>query len=802
MKLWKWNSWALQPFLGTMILVAVIGVAGPANGQDEAKPEAKSEAKQKAAATKRLNGSPLQKAIARGMEPGGDLTEELATLEDSSFRSAADATAICDALKRLPAEEVADKPGSRLEELTDLFLEVADESPGEKVLREKGIPELIRLFREMKETKDEEKQSDLMNVLRTLAMFGTREGAETIVEAARSSFMPDDYVWHITLRQFTPENPQHTFVFEELSKQLPEQFIGISFLDVANESALAEKLTAHPFDSDAGIKLLRGWIENKDEEHYSYAHSVATALPFLKHAERNSLLSAAMKHPDSSVRLESASAAAKLGMDEGFKTLADACLDVNLSMPAKQYLEELKRVELIPEAAKDPAFAARADFAYWLAHPNELGEAADEVEVVDHRELVWPPAKTAKHFWLLRYRLTDKTGLEDDNENYGLVGSQTWCFFDDHMMQRPIEDVYAIHYCFEQKVAELIDEAEVEGPEEEQAFQKQWTGAELQDVQLLTVVRMSLRLKYPTRRIAVGTAKQDGQDGWVIFDGDRSRWYPASEQPPETSDETIWRIHVGRRLLGFTAEPDRKSLLQPKPAQHTPEQFLEAYEKQLNAPLPTVIAQQEDRFSTYAVLGRNFEKYIENLMAVRSLSKADATIVAYEQFLQLAEQTAPSVAEDVYGVSTVLSEHFEAYTNALIEKGRTDDVAALITRLTPHFDHNLGHVQLGAAAFRINNLELAETHFKWMLDADAAEICHWDEVGLVAEVLQKKGEDRKAKDLLIQCMTELASRIREGSYSDINYLLEPYQLHRAAYLRLYPQGQAELNRKGLVENPE
>ncbi|MFO0978618.1 MAG: hypothetical protein U0996_19585 [Planctomycetaceae bacterium] len=797
---WQSNrSRAFRLLLAMVVPAFLSGHADHAIGQEVTKPEAK----QKSTAPKRLNGSPLQKAIARGMEPGGDLSVELAALEERSFRSASDATAICDALKRLPAEEVVQEYSSRMEELVDQFLYVTTGSPAEKVLREKGIPELIRLFREMKDAADESKQSELVNLLRTLAMFGTREGAETVVEAAKSSFASDQYYWHVTLGQFTPDHAQHAFVFEELSKQLPEQFIGISFLDVANEAAVAEKLTAHPFDSDSGIRLLRGWLEDKDEEHYSYAHSVATALPFLKHAERDSLLSLAMKHPDNSVRLESAWAAAKLGIDEGFKTLSEACLDVNQSMPAKQYLEELKREELIPEAAKDPTFAARADFAHWLAHPNELGASPDEVEVVDQRQLVWPPEKSPKTFWLLRYRLKDTTGLEEDNQNYGLVGSRTWCFFDDYMMQRPIEDAYAIHCCWEQEVAELIDKAEIEGPEEEQTFQKHWTGAELQDVRFLKVVRMSLRLKYPTRRIAIATAKQNGQDGWVIFDGERSRWYPVAEQPPETRDDTVWRIHAGRQLLRFTGDPDRKSLLAQKPPQRSPEQFLEAYEKLMNAPLPTVPAEQEDRFSAYGVVGRNFEKYLENLGTVRSLSKSDATIVAYEQFLKLAEQSDPSIAEDVYGVSTVLSEHFGAYVIALVEKGRTDDAAALITRLTPHLNYNAGNVQLGAAAFRINNLDLAESHFKWMLDAETetSDICYYDEVGIFAEVLQKKGEDRKAKDLLIRCMTELVERIGEQGGGEAEYYLKPYQMHRAAYLRLYPQGQAELNRKGLVENP-
>ena len=66
-------------------------------------------------------------------------------------------------------------------------------------------------------------------------------------------------------------------------------------------------------------------------------------------------------------------------------------------------------------------------------------------------------------------------------------------------------------------------------------------------------------------------------------------------------------------------------------------------------------------------------------------------------------------------------------------------------------------------------------------------------------MLQKRGEDRKAKDLLIRCMAELVARVKEDE--DEEFYLKPYKVHRAAYLKLFPQGQAELIRKGLVENP-
>lgn len=753
--------------------------------------------------------TPLQQAIARGMEPDGDLNEELLSFR-APIQSASDALFICETLKRLPAEEKFDHYSSRLDELSDLIRHFEDGSPAADVLREKGVPQLIRIFHAMGNQTDRTRQDDQVRVLRVLAVLETREGAETIVAAAKNSVATDSYEWILTIPPFTPAHPHFTYLVEELSNPLPDGNIGVAFLECANRAAEAGTLAKHPFDSDSGVKLLRRWLGDREIERFSYGYTAALALPFLKHAERDSLFSLAMEHPHSKVRMNTAKAASNLGLDKGFEFLAKACLEVHNSQAAQEYLVELNREDLIPEAAKEPAFAAKAEFASWLARTKGLAEPPDELELVDHRELVWPqllpPAKVAKHFWLLRFRLKDMTGLEDDIENYGLVGSETSCLFADHIMKRPIDDVYAIHWCCEQEEKWNIGQEDVVEPQKHRALLGKWTGEELEDPVVVAIVNMA---ESPTRRVAVATAKIEGQEGWVILDADRSQWYPASEQPPNTSARDIWRIHVGRHSLGLTGPADRKSLLAPKPPQRTPEQFLETFEKQMDEPLPSLPSKQQDRFSVRGVLGRNFAKYTEAVANVQGVSKSDAVIYAYERYLKLAEKSDPSISDDVYGISTILSENILAYVDALIEKGRTEDVAALISRSAPHMDYNLGHVQLGTAAFRINDLELANTHFQWILEAPISDFAYWDVPGIYAEVLQKRGEEEKAKDLLIRCMTELAGRMKDDRVGPLRQrprqnsklFLTPYQAHRTAFLKLFPQEKAELTRRGLVENP-
>ena len=60
----------------------------------------------------------------RGLKPGGDLADELRSLEDYPIRSKKDAKAICDALSSLPLEPAHKSFTSPLHALAGLFQDV------------------------------------------------------------------------------------------------------------------------------------------------------------------------------------------------------------------------------------------------------------------------------------------------------------------------------------------------------------------------------------------------------------------------------------------------------------------------------------------------------------------------------------------------------------------------------------------------------------------------------------------------------------------------------------------------------
>jgi hypothetical protein len=491
----------------------------------------------------------LKKAIQRGLSKG-NLDEELRDLGELTIESRVDAEAVCWGLRQLDGDTV--NLSDHAQALAHLFQHIEDgECEAVDYFREEGIPELLRLFEELQGSQEVDGHDAMFFILKMLAMYGTTNGALKVIEAARLPFHPEGYMWSVILRGFGAGHPQNDLLYSSLKDPLPDGFIGVCLLDAANAAILEGEEMIHPFDSEEGKARLEAYLASRDPEEYSYAHSATAALPFISEPGRDQLLAAASQHPADDVRIEAAWAAAKLGRPEGLQRLCVLCRDFKTAEAAKRFLVELGREDVIPPEANEPSFVALAEFAQWCAHPNELGRVPDELEIVDHRELLWPPEREAKPFWLIRYKLSDASGVEEGEEDCGLVGSVTFCFFSYRLAQRPPEDGYAVHCYWEMEQRGLIEEADVADNEEYAELLQEWSGPALSRVRLLRVSELSPELKYPQRLLGLASAELDGEPGWVVLDGPRTRWYPGAEQPPEADESAVLMIHVGRRLLGL-----------------------------------------------------------------------------------------------------------------------------------------------------------------------------------------------------------------------------------------------------------
>jgi hypothetical protein len=390
----------------------------------------------------------LQAALERGLAPGGDLYEELNDLGEFEITSLADAEALVHGLAEFVKRPIDDdETFSAFSELTRLFQSVSS-AEAFRYLAVRGIPLLIEAY-DARLVNSSEHESDLLFALKILARYGTVEGLERVVDAAFNVALHDGYLWGVIFEQLGDSDPAIPDLIGRLSNPLPDGFACIAFLDWVNRLAREDVITSHPMNIPDGTDRLRKWLASSNPDDFSFAHSATAAIPFIADPQRSELLALAMDHADIGVQMEAAWASARLGSDAGAKFLARLCLDRNLSVKAKAYLEDLGRKDSIPEEAEEPDFAAMAEMCNWLSHPQEFGRPPDEIELYDSRELFWPPTNDWRPLWLFKYRYRATEDHESDELGVGMSGSITFALFDETNADMPPEDIYALHCCWE-----------------------------------------------------------------------------------------------------------------------------------------------------------------------------------------------------------------------------------------------------------------------------------------------------------------------------------------------------------------
>lgn len=83
-------------------------------------------------------------------------------------------------------------------------------------------------------------------------------------------------------------------------------------------------------------------------------------------------------------------------------------------------LKHFEQLELFPPERIELEQQALADLAYWLCHPNELGDPPDEIEVV--RQIDKDHSGEIFHFFALRFRKFAPHWAADDGWMLGVAG--------------------------------------------------------------------------------------------------------------------------------------------------------------------------------------------------------------------------------------------------------------------------------------------------------------------------------------------------------------------------------------------
>lgn len=292
-------------------------------------------------------------------------------------------------------------------------------------VEEEIFPLLAAWFDERLGRRDPVELSVLLEVLELFAIRQWPAGYERISKAARLSLEPQSPKWSAV---FAPERdacPGETDLLDSLRNPLPEGFIAVACLDRANALCKRGVLESHPFDTTEGWERLRVYLQDVESEHFTWAQSALASLYFLRNGDPESLLKLALTHKDTRIHMEGALVAAREGKSAGIRLLVQASTDSRTHARARRYLREIGREHEIPAQARQPDFIAEAELCDWLTNEFERGQPPNEVEVVDRREMVWPPTGDRRKLWLLRFLYRGSFPYRASLEGIGLVGSLT-----------------------------------------------------------------------------------------------------------------------------------------------------------------------------------------------------------------------------------------------------------------------------------------------------------------------------------------------------------------------------------------
>lgn len=475
----------------------------------------------------------FRRALRQGLEPDGNLRESLKGFEDYRLRSKADAKVVVDALCLAQDESTFIKMAWLLDERIEVNTRAHEE------LMQEGARKLVHAFDAKKDNGDEHGEY-LMQIIRVLAKYGGREGAHRVIEAARSSWKIKPGMLWVSVLANIPSGPDRDFVFEELARPLPAEPAAEGLLYLSNSRASKGMLRLHPFDSPEGCRQLERWIRSKPDID---SITATEALEFISLPHRADLLRIAGKHKNAEVRMEAARISAKFGDRDALDVLVALCRIPGYAATASEYLRDLQQGHLIPSELENPDSRALAEFARWLAHPNEFGKPPDKMEILDHRELAWPPDWSPTPLWLIRFEMAEDSEWPGGESGVGLVGGVTYCLDGYKMDERPPEDCYAIHCCWEICFGSGVSAKKVEYPSEYAHLLQQYRHAPLEDASVTLILDLA------DQCFALATARIDDRPGWVVLDEEHSRWYPQADMPDCQWDVPILMLHVGRRLL-------------------------------------------------------------------------------------------------------------------------------------------------------------------------------------------------------------------------------------------------------------
>ena len=396
----------------------------------------------------------LKHVLDRWSANEGDLEEALKNLESPAVKTASEAASLVAALECLVRKIKEDryqsgKWSSALYELAVLVqnmelgeLEQSDGDYFDEVYF--SVNRLADACEGLLE-KNLEDERGLPFACKVLAMWRHPRNLRFMAQVATDDRYNDSYLWEVVFRIYAKSASEVRLqVVEALRDPIPQAFMGVAYLDFTNRLAIADELSVHPFNSDAGRTRLRAWLTDLADESKSYFQSATAALPWIDEPARAEFLSLAQAHSSPLVQMEVAWVKAKLGNSEGIERLQCFASNPLYAERAQAYLQEFEVEASVLPPEDNPDFWALSTMASWLSHPNEFGRVPDELEVYDTQVLFWPPTDDQRQVWLLKFAYNDR-------QRFGLAmtGSITFALRGIETAELSPMEAYGLHCAWE-----------------------------------------------------------------------------------------------------------------------------------------------------------------------------------------------------------------------------------------------------------------------------------------------------------------------------------------------------------------
>ena len=316
---------------------------------------------------------------------------------------------------------------------------------------------------------ESEEESPLdISLMYLLVRCESPPGLRLVARLIREGHLASDLGWRGVCDMTKPHTAKAgLYLMLLLGDYIPGNILGMAYLEMCNQTMrhrdfMSEKLSLieetekleFPYNSPAGRAKLAEYINETATdipEDYCFhaANEAINAIAYVEEERRLPLAHLAMQSENVDIVLAGAIYGAQLNDGPSLEKLAEMAADLNYAASAVECLQEQKRTDLIPKIAEEPSFIIRSRMVRLIYEDG--CRRPDEIDVVDHREMVWPPLKKRTQVFALRFVYHAEEGGREEAIDYGIVhyGELTALPVETLKREPSIWEIYAMHCAYE-----------------------------------------------------------------------------------------------------------------------------------------------------------------------------------------------------------------------------------------------------------------------------------------------------------------------------------------------------------------